>query len=59
MRVKHTVLLSISQKKKKPKQKPSPAGQLDLKELHAVPWGSANSDCSGLGKGDDKAKGFW
>lgn len=43
---------------KKKNQTSNPAGQLDLKELHTVPWGSASSDCSGLGKGDHKVKGF-
>lgn len=28
--------------------------QLDWKELYVVPWGSANSDGIGLGKGDHK-----
>lgn len=32
--------------------------QLDWKELYVVPWGSANSDGIGLGKGDHKVMWF-
>lgn len=49
----HGAVKLFSKKKKKPTTE-----QLDLKELYVVPWGSANSDGIGLGKGDHKVMWF-
>jgi len=63
--LKYTVPLRSSQKKKrkekesmtKKQHKTNPTTeQLDWKEPHALPWGSANSVPIGFDKGDHKAK---